>query len=394
MALAFTTRYGDIQVGFYLQIAIGLFWIAIGIFQLSMNGFRFGGIFRKDFPKIIKLYLFPRIAIHVYTIILMIIGKVSWRYFSTNLTVYVPTLLAIVAVYLMGTKAYKYTCIALIMSWGLSVGASLLMKGPLIFIHAIMQAYIDPYDNIGGLTTNYLELHDLVLAIGYVAISFWFSNSKLTKRNIGILLLVFIIMTLGMKRVSILGLILAIAFHMLIGILSEKMQYKMCLLSGSVAFVICYMFIYFLSDGNTFYDFISNHGINVMGRNYYYKAVMDYANFSPSFLGIGRNVVTKLLNTELAYLRVGGVHSDIIKMYVENGFVLFGLWLWYYLIHITKFYKKNYDVKTAVLYFGVVIYMFTLYLTDNVEIYYICQIFATMIPIAYAFKRKAVVSGS
>lgn len=32
--------------------------------------------------------------------------------------------------------------------------------------------------------------------------------------------------------------------------------------------------------------------------------------------------------------------------------------------------------------------MFTLYLTDNVEIYFICQIMATMIPVAFALKEK------
>ena len=67
---------------------------------------------------------------------------------------------------------------------------------------------------------------------------------------------------------------------------------------------------------------------------------------------------------------------------------MFGGWLWYYLVFILKFYKKNYGIRSAVLYFGVVIYMFTLYLTDNVEIYFICQIMATMIPVAFALKEK------
>ena len=125
-----------------------------------------------------------------------------------------------------------------------------------------------------------------------------------------------------------------------------------------------------------------------MGRNYYYQAIMKYATFSPGFIGIGRNVVTKILNSELSYLNVGGVHSDIIKMYVENGFILFGLWLWYQLIFMLKFYKKEYGDNVAILYFGFLIYLFTLYLTDNVEVYFICQILVTMLPITYALKQK------
>ena len=388
MAIAFTTRYGDLQLGFQLQIIIGLFWIAIGICQLAINEFKFKGIFKDDLIQLTKLYLIPHIVIHGYTIFFMVIGKVDWKYFTTNLTVYVPTLLAIIAVYLLGTKAYKYTCIALGLSWFISVGASLFLKGSAIFPHAILQAYFDPYDQTGGLTANYLELHDLVLAIGYIIIAFLFSASRLTKKQSVLLILVFVVMTLGMKRISALGILLAIIFHAAIKTFNPKAKYKMCVAAGWTAFFVCYFYIYLLSDGSIFYDFIASHGINVMGRNYYYKAIMSYATFSPSFMGIGRNVVTRLLTTTLSYLNVGGVHSDIIKMYVENGFIMFGVWLWYYFIFILKFYKKNYGVRLAVLYFGVVIYMFTLYLTDNVEIYFICQIMATMTPVAFALKKK------
>lgn len=388
MTIAFTTRYGDLFLGYKLQIMIGMLWVILGIFKLYINGFKFKGLFKDDFPQFIKVYLLPHIIIHGYTILLMLMNKVEWKYFTTNLTVYIPTLLAIMAFYLLGTKAFEYTCVALILSWLLSVGTSFILKGPAIFSHAILQAYIDPLDTTGGLTINYLELHDFVLAIGYIVIAYVFTNLHLTKKNLVFLSLILVFMILGMKRVSILGLVLSIVFYLVLKRFSKRTQYKICIGAGWAAFVICYIYIFLLSDGNVFYDYIAKYGINVMGRNYYYKAIMSYAKFSPTFIGIGRNVVTQLLNTSLSYLRVGGVHSDIIKMYVENGFVLFGFWLWYYLIYIFKFYKKKYDINCAILYFGIVIYMFTLYLTDNIEIYFICQILATMIPIKYALDMK------
>lgn len=388
MTIAFTTRYGDLQLGYQLQIIIGMIWVLLGFFKLLINEFKFKGLFKDDFPQFIKVYLLPHIIIHGYTILLMITNKVEWKYFTTNLTVYIPTLLAILAFYLLGTKAFEYTCIALIFSWFLSVVTSFILKGPAIFSHAILQAYIDPYDNTGGLTINYLELHDFVLAIGYIVIAYVFTNSHLTKKNLIFLFLIAVFMILGIKRISILGLILAIVFYLVLKRFSKRTQYKICIIAGWGAFLICYLYIYLLSDGNVFYDYIAKYGINVMGRNYYYKAIMSYAKFSPAFIGIGRNVVTQLLNTSLSYLRVGGVHSDIIKMYVENGFIVFGFWLWYYLIYIFKFYNKKYGINSAVLYFGIVIYMFTLYLTDNIEIYFICQILATMTPIKYALEVK------
>lgn len=388
MTIAFTTIYGDISLDYHLQISIGMLWLVIAFLKFTINGFRFHGKFAKDFPKFIKLYMLPHLVIHGYTIILMFLGKVSWDYFTTNLTVYVPTLLAIMAIYLIGEKVYQYTCIALALSWLLSVGTSLLVKGPRIFTYAIIQGYFDANTSVGGLTKNYLELHDLVLGIGYVVIFYLFINSKLTKKQLALLTIVFVIMLLGMKRIAVLGIILAVLFCIVLKRFSENKQYKICLIAGWMVFVFCYLFIYALADGGFFYDLVSIYGINTMGRTYYYQAIMSYAEFTPKFIGIGRNAVTRILTSELAYLRVAGVHSDVIKMYVENGFILFGLWLWYYLIHITKFYRREYGIKNAVLYFGIVTYMFTLYLTDNVEIYFICQILSTMIPVYYAMYGK------
>ena len=66
------------------------------------------------------------------------------------------------------------------------------------------------------------------------------------------------------------------------------------------------------------------------------------ASFSPTFMGIGRNALSFMLNGgELSYLRVGGVRSDIIKMYVKNGFIMFFFWLFINVYYIPKNKKKN-----------------------------------------------------
>lgn len=388
MTIAFTTRYGDFELGYTIQIIIGLFWILIGLMKFKDNGYSLKGNNDKQLSKFIILYMLPHVVIQLYTIILMLFGKVDWSSFTTNLTVYVPTLLAIVAIYLIGTNVYWYTFLALILSWCLSVFTSLIFKGPVIFVHAIIQAYINPLDQTGGLSINYLELHDLVLAIGYILIYYLFTNHKLEKKEKIILIFTIAIMVLGMKRVSILGLIFVLIFYFIIKKVSSDKRFKICFILGVTIFVLSYLFIYVLSDGNVFYSMISELGINVMGRNYYYEAAMKYAKFSPFFLGIGRNVLAQIFRTDLSYLNVGGVHSDILKMYIENGFIIFGLWLWYQLIFMLKFYKKEYGKKGAIFYFAFLIYLFMLYLTDNVEVYFICQILVTMLPITYALKQK------
>ena len=382
MIIAFTTRYGDVMLGYEHQIIIGALWVMSGIISVLYKNKR--NIRVQNYRWGVKIFLIPHIIIHLYTIVLMMLGKVSFSYFTTNMTVYIPTMVAITSVYFFGKNAFKYNAMAVIGSWTLSIIVSLILKGPAIIPQAIIQAYIDPYSTYGGIQHNYFELHDLVLGIGYIFVFYLFTQQKVNKRNLLIGFATLLILTLGMKRITVIGIFLAFVFHFLIRRMKDKNQLKVCLLAGWAAFVVCYLFIFILSQGSLLFEILGKYDINFAGRNYYYQAIMKYSSFSPTYLGIGRNVVTQIFNSELSYMRVGGAHSDVIKMYVENGFILFGLWLWYYLINVTKQFRNHYGSKTAITYFGLTIYTFTLYLTDNIEIYFICQILSISISLCYA----------
>lgn len=383
MVVAFTTRIGNYNLGFKLQIPIGLLWIGIAIAQMAMNKFKFKGTSKEKIPFFLKIYLLPCVVIHLYTIVLMILGEVDWAYLGTNLTVYVPTILAVISVYLFDVDSLKYNFVALCLSWVLSILTALVTEGFHIIPDAIMQAYF----GVKGIK-NYFELHDLVLSIGYFFVFYIFSSSKLTKQNFAMLSFSFLILVLGMKRITVLGLLVSIIFALVLKTMKSESQYKMCKITGFVAFFLCYGFIYILRSGSPVYEWLHANVALVSSRNYYYETIMALAEFKIDFLGIGRNVVTELLTTEYAYLRVGGVHSDIIKMFVENGFIMFGFWLWYYLIHIPRSYQSYFGYKAAVMYFAIEVYIFMLYLTDNVEIYFISQIFHIIIPITCILKLK------
>ena len=83
---------------------------------------------------------------------------------------------------------------------------------------------------------------------------------------------------------------------------------------------------------------------------------------------------------------MGAAHSDILKMYAENGFFLFAYWLWHYLMYMTKRYRVRFSQDSALVYFGITIYLFTLYITDNVETYFAAIIFSIIIPICHALR--------
>lgn len=359
----------------YVQIFVGMIWIGHAL------------VIRKDiiknieFYKFIRLFLIPCVLIHLYTIILILMGVGDFEIFSTNLLTYSSVGLAIVSVFMFGVDIIKYDFAALSLSWLLQVIKLVYLNGLVIFKNAILQGWFDI--SVGK---NYLELHDLVLAIGYFWVWYLFSNKK-NKRNSGLLaLLLLIIFVIGVKRIAIFADIVVTVFYLITKNVKGKNQFEICKIVGWIALLFCIMYIYILSEGNVFYEFMNAHGINLMSRDYFYKYIMSLTKFSPMFFGYGRGSVKKLMTN--AFHDYANVHSDFVKMYVEIGFIFYIIWLWYYLIYVIKVLERRYGKQVAIYAFCVTIYTFMLYLTDNTESYFICSLIRTTAPICAALNAK------
>ena len=150
--------------------------------------------------------------------------------------------------------------------------------------------------------------------------------------------------------------------------------------------VTAYFFIFVISmiNSSAITDIAAKIGIDTRGRLYYYNAVMSLGEFSPLYFGIGRNMVSAHLTDEFSYLRISAPHSDILKIYIEGGFIVFGWWLWYTLVHITKKLKQKYSISVSNVYFILGMYTFILNLTDNVDTYFVCRILPIQIVMVVA----------
>ena len=115
-----------------------------------------------------------------------------------------------------------------------------------------------------------------------------------------------------------------------------------------------------------------------MARNIFYEYICSNAKFSLFFTGLGRGSVMALMRQQYdGYIYV---HSDILKMYVEIGFLFFIIYLAYYFIGLTKYIEKTHGLNCSIAYFICITFTFVLYLTDNTESYYICVFIRTLIP--------------
>ena len=383
LVIACLYRVGDFRFDKLVQEIIASIWIAYGCMHFYINRNNLSFEFKNKVRWMFKMYFVPSLIFYIWTIFLMTIGKVSWGYFSTNLTVFLFTMFAIVSVLLFREKAFKFFFIAVIIAYFSSVTMSIVLEGIHIIPDSIKEAYFNDTS-----FKNYFEIHDVALSIGYVLVYDFITNHTLTKRRLITVFFAFLIMLIGMKRIAVLAVFVVWIFYKTINKFSEKKKYKICIFSGSVMILFFYLFDYLVIDSNNLWTFFDSLGINTRGRFYYWTSLAGYADFSPLFLGIGRNVSYKLFVGELSYMNVGGAHSDILKMYVENGFVLFGYWLYHYLIKVTKEYKKVFSIKASVIYFVITMYLFLLYLTDNVEIYFVSINFSILIPMCYALREE------
>lgn len=389
MTIAFTTQYGEFLLPSFVQYFLALIVIIFGFFNFLVGKNKNNK--NLTLKNMFSMYLLPAILIHLYSIFMIMIGKIDKSFLCTNISSYIPILTAMFSIYIFGKDALKLTLTSLILSWLISFGFAIIDRGIGVIPFAIMQGYFDNTTPILGVSHNYLEFHDIVLSFGLPVIYFIFKKDKFSKKDIMFVLVCIIIMGLGIKRISVLGLLVSFIF---IKYTRNKSINKINICKNIVGiglFILSFAFIFSLYNKDIMLKITST--VNVMGRNYYYDAIKQYGEFSISFLGVGRNSVTQILTQKYAYLRVGGVHSDILKMYIENGFIVFALWMFYYLFRLPKKIAKNFNFKTMILYISVIIYTFILFFTDNVENYFIYQIFFCMVPVSYYLNTKVISGG-
>ena len=99
------------------------------------------------------------------------------------------------------------------------------------------------------------------------------------------------------------------------------------------------------------------------------------------------SVVRHKMN-QLGTHNFGGMHNDIVTMYIELGFWGFAFWIWLSWQGKIVWCQKAHGTKTAFLLLYCTIYAFVTYATDNTAFYcYINTVFM-LLPIGYAMKQQ------
>ena len=330
------------------------FIIALAFIKWMINGFHINIKNRRNILEIGMQYsVIPKIIIYVYSIVIILAGLSEMRYLSSNIQTFINGLSAIAAFYLLDESIFKVSAYAVVVGY---------------FGNIIIRIFN------GTLFSKSFEYHDLAFSVGYIVIFIVMTKNKWTYKKLFIYLAVLVMILLAGKRIGIFSLVISIIWLFFVTRQSEKNQKCLITITGVVMMLVCYLLVYLVLNPD--WNLIeSNLNIDLAGRNYYYAAMQNYAHFGTDFIGLGRNACQVILKEDFPYFRVGNVHSDILRMYVESGFWMFSVWLIYYLIIMPKYIERKIGTKSSKFVMAVTLYTFIVYMTDNTELYLMNQFF-------------------
>ena len=156
---------------------------------------------------------------------------------------------------------------------------------------------------------------------------------------------------------------------------SRKRLRSICRIIAVIFIMVSLLYIFTIKSGvlNVLLNLLN---VNTMARMELWNGIAQTYKFSPLFLGKGSGYVSKWMDNNWSSLGIiglhssTGIHSDILKYYIELGFVGFIAYFFYYLCYIpNRIYKDRKDNSFA-LCFVLFLLQFLVWFTDNISTYH------------------------
>lgn len=379
MGVALNTSVAGYDIPEFVIYGIAIFWIVIAlcrtitISELPLN---------RGLKPLAIHFAAPKITIVAYSYLLLLLDLVPSGDFG-GINQIIAVALPIASVYLYGEKTVDLVFLSCFVSFLFVVPYTCILEGPDSLL-APLRAVFDSTAN------NPFETHQFTFTAGFLLVYYsLIDREKGYKwKAFGSFAMCFI----GFKRIALLAILVVIAVKAIHGLLGKRFNEGFYSAGLVCLAIVSFGFVALLYNGFVA-EWMSSHSINVMGRNYYWQVAVSNSYFSPFYLGAGVNSLTHLFASSLySYLHVGGVHNDILKYYYEIGFVGFVCWISYLLVYLPSWLRKNCGNRAFEAYTLTVLFMFVLFFTDNVDIYYGSQLLFAAIPMVAWLKSRPVIS--
>ncbi len=242
----------------------------------------------------------------------------------------------------------------------------------------------------GNTASSFFEVHELTFCLGLCIIYYLFFKKKKESRDWIRIILLMVLFVLGGKRIGFAGIAVAMAFALFIH--RKGLRRHTLVNIGIAGTVICIVYVALLYSGDLL-SYLAKKEVNVMGRDIIFSYFLQRTKFSYDSLGWGLYSTSKAVSSmsrfEMGNLAGVAIHNDILKIYIECGFLGSMLWYLFNLVYVpVKIFHKLGKYEAA-LYMSLIIFAFITYLTDNTENYFVFQVTLLLIPLV-AVRNKEV----
>ncbi len=343
---------------------------------------------KADFKKLIGVYILC--FFHLGVVYLIGSKTLSLQYVSRGIS---TCLFAIGQIYLCYKLTRKYGFFAFVV-----LIDALMLSYSVNFVNAVVQfgfsqvtiaffsVFHSGFGGTEGLKTDAVleQAHATLLIMPLAAVLYYFVYFKNKDRGILVRLMIAVIISLlAYKRIAV-GAAIVIWILFLLKYIYNKTVVVVC---GIVALLLCLTYIWLIKSG-VFYEIAILYDINLMFRDILWPAFDKYYDIDISFIGQGYGFVGKYLalhNRLVFGNNIGGLHNDILKIYIELGFVGFLLYFSYFLLYIPLCLYKKRGVMVSFVFWICQVYLMILYLTDNSMIYASNQYVAYIAPFTISY---------
>lgn len=339
--------------------------------------------------KYVQIFIFPFILMAIQSFFFYVNGDLNFLSLRRGISSVVYYIIAILFVYRLyknlGNKTIDFFFLAMCLSYSIDIIAVIFSFG-FEGIYQNLIAFFDKGVATGGmsLADRYLEDHTLVLSFPLYFLYYFFKDHK-TRDDKKRMFLAILFTLLGGKRIIVAALLMTFFL-----ILYKKILFKKYIIYSLSLFaiVLCYFYVYSIKTG-LFILWTDSHNVNLMLRDRIIDFVDRLYSFDIGYVGLGTGFLSKYF--EHAYssgnIAVLGLHNDILKRYIELGFIGFGFYLIYYFIYSPlKLSKINPLLSIYFIIFQC--YAFITYATDNTSEYTCFQISLFLVPLSLLGTQK------
>ncbi len=361
-----------------IKYVIGIIITLIALLSSVKNGYL---IIKLKDAYYFSICVLPYVIILFYSIFqTLVLKRPNFINALTTVSYYIiPIMVMQSVIILLGEKAVDYTFYAMAANYLLCILVFVYRKG----IDGVINFF--EYATASG---SILETHELTLTMGMIVLYYLLLDQGNKKKRRWKLLLSFIIFLMGFKRIAILSLPIAILTFLFA---NRKSRYtsKLAVNVLSIGILaVSILYVYSIRFGYVKF-IVEMYNIKTMSRMTAFEYFYEYYEISPAFMGQGLGyVMNKLQLAGRQLFGIGDLHNDILKMYIELGFIGALLFFANMVIFQTNRLFRNFDYRVGVKYFTLVVYTLILCFTDNILRYNTYLIVFFMIPYVSYIKTK------